>query len=367
MIPLFKVLMSPNASSSAERVLNSGYVGEGEQVAMFEQMLASTLHNANVVTTNSGTSAIMLALRLAGVGPGDTVISTPMTCLATNEPIIIAGAKILWADIEPYTGNISASSVAELVRKNDVKAIVCVHWGGYPCDLGALNMISLMHNIPIIEDAAHAFMSTYNGNLIGNCSNYTCFSFQAIKQLTTVDGGALLTKSETGKGRAVLMRWFGLDRKCSSDMRCLQDPTEPGFKFHMNNLNAAIGITNLRGAIDAVEAARKNAARYNTAFRELDFIDVLNYDKGRVSSYWLYDILTDYATDFIEYMRRNDVACSKVHGRNDHKSMFSSSKRPLPGVDEFDRRHVCIPVGWWLSDDDVSKIIDLVRRYKPNG
>ena len=149
MIPLFKPFMPETVLEPLAKTLLSGWIGEGPRVREFEAALAQRLGVAveQVVTVNSGTSSLQLALRLAKVGPGDEVISTAMTCAATNEPIVLAGARIRWADIDPLTGNISASSIASAIT-DKTKAIMIVHWGGYPCDLQAINEIAASRAAP---------------------------------------------------------------------------------------------------------------------------------------------------------------------------------------------------------------------------
>ncbi len=363
MIPLFKVMMNGQAGPAVDAVLHSGYIGEGRAVARFESFCSDFLHNNNVVALNSCTSAIELALHMCGIGPGDAVISTPLTCLATNEPILHTGARILWADIEPETGNVSVESVRELLGNECVSAIVVVHWAGYPCDMQPLRKLALEYGVPIIEDAAHAWGSTYHGMPIGDKdSQYACFSFQAIKHLTTGDGGLLTTRDST-YDRARLLRWFGLDRRSATSLRCLQDPPEPGFKYHMNDIAATIGLANFELAIQNICRTRYNAIQYNQAFSDLSTVTLPSYKSDRLSSYWLYPLLVDDQQAFIDYLKDRGIEASIVHARNDIKSMFSDSAVKLPGVDYFASHQVNIPVGWWLTQEEVSNIIDTVRSY----
>ena len=364
MIPLFKVFMSKTAHESVRDVLSSGYIGEGPLVKEFEEALGRYIGNPNVVVVNSCTSALMLALRLSGVRAGDLVASTPMTCLATNEAILALGAIPVWVDVDVVTGNMSSESLARLMSKNTIKAILCVHWGGVPCDVVSINNLANLHSIPVIEDAAHAFGTEIDHTKIGNHSDYVCFSFQAIKTLTCGDGGVLFVKdSETAK-RARLMRWFGLDREQSSDMRCQQDPAEFGYKMHMNDIDAAIGLSNLKHVEGLLKVTRGNAVAYDEAFDGMSTIMMPSIPDNVYPSYWLYTVGVKDASRFISHMRNRDIACSKVHDRNDTKMMFVDSRIELPGVASFDKYHVCIPVGWWLSVEQRNHVIESVRRYK---
>lgn len=362
MIRLFKVFMADDVDKFIIPVLSSGYIGEGDTVKEFEVAVGNYIGNNNVVAVNSGTSAIMMSLRMAGVGFGDCVISTPMTCLATNEPILALGARPIWSDIDERTGNILVDSVANILATSAIrpKAILCMHWGGYPCDLRKLNELACVCNIPVIEDAAQAFGSICERNYIGNHSDYVCFSFQAIKYLTTVDGGAIICNKPGDVDRARLMRWYGLDRTKSADMRCGQDPVEYGYKMHMNNLNAAVGLANIRHLPTLLDKVAMNARAYN---EDLPRYTLPKINSDYHSCYWTYTIFVDDSTKFILYMASNGIECSQVHDRNDTKRMFIESRTALPGVDYFSSRHVCIPVGYWLSKEDVDHVIDTIRRY----
>lgn len=363
--PLFKVFMPESVFEPLKDVLYSGYIGEGPKVEEFENLLAPRLGNNNVLTVNNGTAAIQLALRLADVGYGDEVISTAMTCSATNEPIVALGAKIVWADINPWTGNIDPEDVAKKISPK-TKAIVCVHWGGYPCELDELNAIAAKHGIKVIEDAAHAFGSIYRGKPVGSISDFSCFSFQAIKHLTTVDGGALTCRTEASCDRGRLLRWYGIDRnnKQKCDLRCEADIAEYGYKFHMNDVTAAIGIEQLKYVDDTIEKHRKNAQQYNEAFSNLKYATPMRYNKDRLSAYWLYTMRVKDRPGFMEYMKNHGVHVSQVHARNDVFTMFKEFSAPLPRLEEFVSEQVSIPVGWWLTQPELERIISLVRSYE---
>ena len=365
MIPLFKVAMASDVADFILPVLHSGYIGEGSKSQELEKAVGNFIGNENVILVNSGTSAITIALKLAGVEHGDKVVSTPMTCLATSMSILSVGAVPVWADILP-DGTMNPIDVWRKVDQSGAKAIVCMDWGGLPCRLSELSFIAGHFGISLIEDACQALGAEYNGKKIGNQSEMCCFSFQAIKQLTTVDGGLLAittnspfyTKSllEEGKTR----RWFGLDRSKGADMRCNQDPPFAGYKWQSNDVLASIGLANIRGLQDRLEVTRAHARAYNDAFG-------IKTDPARESSYWLYTIFVKDVDKFIQYMKENGVECSRVHDRNDTKTVFKDSRANLPGVDWFDKYHVCIPVGWWLEDCQVEMISDLIIKYKENN
>lgn len=362
-IPLFKVFMPKSVLGVVGEVLECGFIGEGPRAALFEKKLSRWFGNPRVLSMNNGTAALQLALRLAGVGFGDEVISTAMTCVATNTPILAMGAKIIWADIDPATGNIDPADVERKITPK-TKAIMAVHWGGYPCDLDELNAIARNHGLKLIEDACHAFGAMYKGKHIGSHSDFSCFSFQAIKQLTTVDGGALTCRTPEDADRGRLLRWYGIDRHQNrKDFRCEEDIREYGYKFHMNDVTAAIGIEQLHYVAGILAKHRAHAAAYTRAFRGLKHVSPLAYRKDRVSAYWLYTLRVKDRDRFMGAMQEKGIVVSQVHARNDTHTMFRPFRAELPGVNTFASEEVCIPVGWWLSERDVSYIIDAICQY----
>lgn len=364
-IPLFKVHMPQSVMQPLSETLFSGYIGQGPRVEEFEVALASWFGSHNVLTVNSGTSALQLALRLANVGVGDEVISTPMTCTATNVPILAAGARIVWGDIDPTTGNIDPLDVERKITSK-TKAIIAVHWGGYPAELAELNRIGRQYNLKIIEDAAHAFGASYHGRPVGSHSDFVCFSFQAIKHLTTGDGGAVVCRDTEAYKRGKLLRWFGIDRESErKDLRCEEDVKDWGYKFHMNDIAATIGLQQLGFVADLLKRHRENADYYRERFKGLRGLTLLDYQKDRHGSYWLFTVLVSDRTTFIEEMAASGVVVSQVHVRNDLHTVFREFQRTLPGVTDFSARQVSIPVGWWISDGEREFIADAIeRRYR---
>lgn len=359
-IPLFKVFVSPKIGKPLLNVLHSGYIGQGSKVEEFERRISEFIGNPFILSLNSGTSALHLALRLAQIKPGDEVISTPMTCTATNWPILAHGARIVWADINPGTGNIDPTSIKQLITKK-TKAIMVVDWGGYPCDIDEIRKIT---NIPIIEDAAHAFGAKYNDKNVGQSADFTCFSFQAIKHLTCGDGGVLVCKKKKDYSKGKLLRWYGIDReKRSQENRIEVDVKEWGYKFHMNDINATIGLENFKYLETILKKHRENARFYKGSLQHLKTVTLLEENERFLSSYWLFTIKVKNRSKFAKHMANNNIMVSQVHRRNDTHSTVAEFKRPLKGVDEFTKNMVCIPVGWWLSSKDRSYIVNIIREF----
>ena len=253
-IPLFKVYMAESAIEKTSQVLRSGFIGQGPVVEEFEKHLKDSFSYDHLVTLNSATSAEHLALHLLknptphfpGIQAGDEILTTPMTCTATNWPILANGFNIKWVDIDPETLNMDLDDLARKITPK-TKAIMIVHWGGYPVDLDRLNAICAQAGMindykpAIIEDCAHAMGSVYKKKLIGTSGNFCTLSLQAIKHVTAGDGGILFTPRDFYR-RAKLLRWYGIDREGDrKDFRCEANIPEWGYKFHMNDINAGIG------------------------------------------------------------------------------------------------------------------------------
>ncbi len=364
-IPLFKVFMAPSVEAAVTSVLYSGFVGEGEEVKAFERELGARLGVTRVVSVNSCTSALHLACHMSLDGSAAAeIITTPMTCIATNSSVVRNGARIVWADIDPLTGNIDPDEIEPLINER-TRAIMMVHWGGNPCEIDRICKIGHAHGIPVIEDAAHALGATYRGRPIGQHSDLIVFSFQAVKHVTAVDGGCLVCKDVNDDARARLLRWYGVGREYSepTDSRCEIDVAEAGYKFHMNNVAAAIGRENLKHLDWMLTRHRDNARFYDAAFRLTNSITVAPENPNGTSACWLYTIYVANRDELMHKLLEQGIGASKVHARNDTHTTFAAFRRSLPNCETFNRTHLCIPVGWWLSETDRERVAETVIKY----
>jgi dTDP-4-amino-4,6-dideoxygalactose transaminase len=355
-IRLFQPALAPTDDllAALRPVFDSKYLGEGSQVQAFEAALGTHLRSRHVAAVNAGTSALWLAYHLADIR-GGAVVTTPLSCLATNMPIDLQDAQIVWADVDPETGNITPETVqraAHIAGRRTLKAIVCVDWGGTPCDLAGLRTLADYYGVPLIRDAAHYF------GPLDDRPDFTALSFQAIKHVTCGDGGALVSRSPCDHAKVRLLRWFGLDRDQGASMRCTQQVAACGFKFQMNDIAAAIGLANLVSATERLATARARAAFYDetfvgTAIRPLR--------RTPDSACWLYSVRVPDARAFAARMAERGVEVSPVHARNDTQAVFAESRRNLPGMDELERRLVCLPIGAHLSTGDVERVAEAAR------
>lgn len=390
MIPLFKVFMSEDVMEPVNEVLRSGYIGQGPKVEEYEKILKEYFRNYLIVTTNAATSAEHLAIHMLkspqeyskvhhavaisrhkwpGLEPGDEILATPLTCTATNWPILANGIKIKWVDVDPNTCNMDLDDLARKITSK-TKAIIPVHWGGYPNDLDRIKEIQdkafQMNGFKpaVIEDCAHAFGSEYKGKKLGNHGNICFFSTQAIKHFTTGDGGFLVLPHKELYDRAKLLRWYGIDRETNSkDFRCEDDIAEWGYKMHMNDINATIGLGNFPHIENEVIAKhRENAEYYNEALKDVPGVTLMENKDDRKSSYWIYTIKVENRDKFMDYMRECNIMVSRVHERNDKHTCVREFKTQLPNLDKLVEEMICIPNGWWVTKEEREYIVDCIKK-----
>jgi dTDP-4-amino-4,6-dideoxygalactose transaminase len=360
MLPLIKTYIPPREilMPKIEEVLYSGYIAQGEVVENFERKFEEFIGSGYTLSLNSGTAALHIALILAGVKEGDEVISTAMTAEPTNVAIKMVGAKVRWADVDYETGNIAPKSIENSINEK-TKAIIVVDYAGTPVDVKRIQEISKKYNIPVIEDAAHALGTTYNGKKTGNHFPFTVFSFQAIKHLTTIDGGALQIQDKELYERGKLIRWFGLDKKLT---RLENDIQIQGYKYHMNNVNATIGLVQLETIEELLQQYQTIGKYLDLKLKGLPGLETVVQYPNSESSYWLYTLKVDRRDDFIKMMEDNGFMASEIHKRNDLHTYLNDYPAEMPNLDRFYSRLVHIPCGWWVTLEDCDKMIELIKK-----
>jgi perosamine synthetase len=360
MIPLIKTSIPPREvlMPRLEQVLYSGYVAQGEVVEEFERKFEGYIGGGNTLSLNSGTAALHIALILAGVKEGDEVISTALTAEPTNVAIKMVGAKVRWADVDSTTGNISAVAIENAINSK-TKAIIVVDYAGIPVDVKGIKTISEKYNIPVIEDAAHALGAKYKGQKTGNHFPFTVYSFQAIKHLTTIDGGALQIADQELYEKGKVIRWFGLDKKLS---RLDNDITFQGYKYHMNNVNATIGLIQLENIEKLIQRYIENGQYFDEHLKGISGVELIEYYPNSEPSYWLYTLKVDNRDGFVKMMTDNGIMASELHKRNDLHTYLNDFPTKLPNLDLFYSKMVHLPCGWWVSDEEREKIVTLIKQ-----
>lgn len=357
MIPLFKVRMSPRAGAMLNDTIYSGFIAQGPKVDELEEEMQKELGLATKpVAVNSATSALEMVLDLIGIGPGDEVISTPMTCFATNVALIRRGAQIRWADVDPATGNINPFYVDALVNER-TKAIFAVNWAGQFAPYAYMQR----YGIPLVEDAAHTWDSYRHSSARGD---YIVYSLQAIKFLTAGDGGLLVVPPDK-LAQARAMRWYGLDRDNKENFRNTQDIKRAGYKFNMNDIAATIGLANIIQARDSVIKHRNNAKYLYERLAGSPWLHTAPWRND--TSYWVFPVMLSSGMNrdhFERYLNSVGIGAAQVHFRNDYYTVAQQYREaPLPNLDYFSRHHTNLPCGWWMSREDLDYVVNRVMEF----
>ena len=383
MLSLFKVFMSEDVLEPINKVLMSGQLTQGPKVEEFEQALKSYIGNPYILTLNSATAGLTLGTRLlknkddSFDWPGfdektDVVLTPALTCFATTAAVLANNVNIRWLDVDLNTANICLEDLKNKLNEK-TKIIYLVHWGGNPVDLDALNKICEDHKETygfkpmVVEDCAHAFGAEYNGKKIGSNKNICVFSLQAIKHLTTGDGGFITLPNKQLYDRCKLLRWYGINRDKRNykgkDFRLENDIVEYGYKFHMNDVNATIGLYNLPHIPGLLKKNRENAKLLDDGLNNIKGIQLLKNNPKCNSAYWLYTIrvMNGKKQKFMEKMKEAKIMTSQVHNRNDINSCVKEFEEDLPNLDLLEKELVCIPVGWWLEKKDIIYIIETIK------
>jgi len=363
-LTLFTTYVNPSAQQRVAAVLQSTFLSEGKLVKEFETRLTAELGMVHPAALNSGTSALHLALEVAGIGPGDEVILAPQTFIASALTVVQVGATPVFADIQYSTGNIDPADIEHRITPR-TKAIMAVHWGGYPCDMAEIQAIADKHNLVVIEDAAHSPGARYQGKAIGSISDYTCFSFQAIKHLTTGDGGALCALDPEKAREVFRRRWFGIDR-ANSPMNEVgereYDLFDVGYKYHLNDYAAALGLANLDGFHERMVRRRALVQQYKDGLQNVAGITHFERKDNRESAHWLFGFHVENRLQFIRTLKANGIASSVVHDGIDNNSLFGGKRMELTNQRRFDDTQIHIPLHDDLTSEQVDYIIDVIKQ-----
>jgi perosamine synthetase len=367
---LFKPNITQAAIEAVAEVLKSGWIGLGPKVAEFEKRFAEYCGAKYAVALNSATAALHLALIVSDVKEGDEVISAPLTFVSTNHVILYQRAAPVFADIDPRTYCISPGSIKKMITRK-TKAIVCVHYGGHPCDLDTLYKIAADHNIRLIEDAAHACGSSYKGKKIGSFG-LTCFSFHAVKNLPVGDGGMITTNDEEQYHRLIRLRWLGIDKDTytrSSDDRnktgtyaWKYDVPEIGYKYHMNDIAAAIGIEQLKVLDEHNEYRRKLAALYNQHLKHQDIIALPFVSPDVITAQHLYVIQAKRRDDLIAKLKAHDIAPGVHYIPNNTFPMYRRCRADVNNVMKIWQTLISLPMHTLLSEGDIKRVASVINQ-----
>lgn len=356
------------------RCLESGWIGTGPRVAQFESEFAAYKSVGYSAGVSSCTAAMHLSVLAAGIGEGDEVITTPMTFCATVNAIVHAGATPVLADVDPQTMNIDPAEVEARITPR-TKAILPVHFAGRSCDMDALTDIAERHGLKLIEDCAHAIETEYHGRKAGTFGDFACFSFYATKNVTTGEGGMVLTRNQVDLARIKMLALHGMSedawKRFSDDGYKHYFVVETGFKYNMMDLQAALGIHQLRRVESNWKVREEIWKQYNEAFAGLPMTLPAEPEPDTRHAHHLYTILIEEARAgisrdaFLDAMTARNIGVGvhylSIPEHPVYQEKFGWRPEDYPNAMRTGRQTVSLPLSAKLADDEVLRVIEAVN------
>ncbi len=360
-IVLFHPHIPAGAAAAVADVLSTRWIGQGPRVEEFESRFSRRFGGDPALAVGSGTDALHLAYLLAGLKPGDEVIAPLFTCTATSIPFLYMGVKVIFADVQKDTLNMDPADVERRITPK-TKALVCVHYGGLPCDMDELLSIAKRHGLVLVEDAAHALGALYKQRQIGSISDFTIFSFQAIKHITTGDGGMLLMKKQEQLEAGRRLRWFGIDRQAKQKGVWENDITEIGYKYQMNDISAALGLAALDEFDDILAHRQRLLGEYQRGLAGVAGIQLIGTElTDRTHAAWLCTVTVDNRSGLMARLREQRIESAQVHYRNDRYSILGGRRDDYPNMDALEERYLVLPLHTRMSAGDVQRVCSVIR------
>jgi perosamine synthetase len=351
MINLYKHYL-PEELPELESILRSGQISYGKWGKAFEKRLGDYVGEPNTITTSSFNSAMLLAILVLGLKPGDEIIASPLSCLASNQPFATSHLKVIWADIDPETGSLSPKDVKSKITVK-TKAIFHNHFCGYIGYINEIHSIAKEHGLYLVDDAIEAFGSSIRGKKMGNLgADITVYSFQTIRLPNTLDGGGLSFNNKELYDRAILARDYGVDRSKFRDelgeisSNC--DINSPGYGATLSEVNSYIGLMQMEKLDDLLRRQNQNAKVWDQIFDSISDIKPIPIENGHNPNYWVYGVLCDNKNKSLLEFRKKGYYTSNVHLPNNYYSVFGTREN-LAGVTEFYSRFMALPCGWWFK------------------
>lgn len=363
-IPLFDCRLPEATIREIAPILLSGRLAAGPAVGTLEDRLSAYLGGRPVVALSDMTQALALALRLAGVGPGDEVATLALNCMSSNSAIALVGATPLWVDVDPATATIDVTDLAVCITPK-TRAVVVYHIAGYVADMEAVRALCDARGLPLIEDANAALGAEWQEHKIGSIGDYAVFSFYANRQLNGIEGAALVCSDPLVAEHARRLRRFGIDtarfRTPDGEIDPALDVAEIGVPASLTNVNAALASMALDDLDARIKRNRANVARLSDSLADLHNVIFIPEQAGAQNVYWVALVRSPHRDQLMAALKAMGVQCSRLHQRNDGYSGFGATPRKLPGTSVLEQEMLALPCGWWLSDADVDRIADAVR------
>ena len=371
MIQLFKPCLGKEEASAVLEVLKSGWIGNGPKTLEFEDKFSQFISAKHSLALNSASASIHLALLCAGVESGDEVITPSLTFVATNHPILMLGAKPVFCDVQEDTLCADAKDIIKKIT-NKTRAIVVVHYGGHPVDLDPIKKICKEKGIKLIEDCAHASGTYYKGKHVGTVGDFGCFSFAAIKNLTTGDGGMLVGKNEKLISKARTYAWSGIsqstwERVKDAKLKWQYNVTSTGWKYQMNDIAAAIGLVQLKKLVDSNKRRKDITEYYNRGLKKIPWIKVPVVKAYAKSSYHNYVIKVDAKVrdKLSGYLSKKGIATSVHYMPSHYYKLYSKYSHNVPITEKVWKQILLLPIFPELSLKDQEFIVSTVEKFKP--
>jgi len=372
-LPFCRPSITEEEIEAVTEVLRSGWISTGPKTKQFETEFAAYLGVDEALAVNSCTAALDLAVRVLDAGPGDQIITTPLTFCSTTNVIEHAGAQTVLADVEPDTMNLDPDRAASAITPS-TRAIIAVHLAGHPVAMHDLMAIAQQHGIAVIEDAAHAVDARYEGRLAGTLGDLAAFSFYATKNLTTAEGGMFVGPAACME-RARILSLHGMSRdawkRYCADGSWWYDVVCTGFKYNMSDIQAALGLVQLKRLPQMQQRRREIIQQYNAAFAQVDELDVPVERKDCVSAWHLYvlrlklDRLQIDRAAFMEQLRVRNIGTSvhfiPIHIHPYYYQKYGWIPLSFPVAYREFQRAISLPVYPSMSDDDVADVIAAVK------
>jgi perosamine synthetase len=368
-IPLQLPSLGEEEIEAIRSVFDSRWLGFGSVVKDFEAGVKNLIGARNVIAVNTGTSAIHIALDAFGIGPADEVIVPSLTFVATIQAIAQTGAAPVFCDINENTLNMNVADVEKRITPR-TKAIVPVHYGGLACDMDELTSLAAQRNLLLIEDAAHAFGSKYKGRFIGTFGNATCFSFDPIKNITCGEGGAVCTENDDIAELIRPKRILGVEketwRRYRDERGWLYEVATRGYRYHMSNINAAIGLCQLKKFGRFMEKKTHYVKKYDAAFRDVPGIKLLarNHDE---TAYFFYVMRAQNRDELTDYLKGQGIDVGVHYVPNHLQPLFKKYSHSLPVTDRVWKEIITIPLYYEMTDDVFDTVVSKVKEFYHRG
>lgn len=366
MIPVFRPAYDEREVSALRETLLSGWIGLGPKTCLFEEKFAKYLNVPYCLALNSATAALHLSMHCLNL-QGAEVITTPMTFVSTNHAILYVGAKPVFCDVEPDTMNIDATKVERLITSR-TKAVVCVHYGGRSCDMDVLLDVCRRNKLFLIEDCAHAAGGRYKNRMLGSIGDLGCFSFHAVKNIATGDGGMISTSSAEYHERIKRLRWLGItadtfSRGSEKKYNWQYDVVELGFKSHMNDISAVLGLVQLEKIEELNNARRRLTAVYDRELNGVGDIELLAHREYQFSAAHNYVIKTARRDELNLFLKGEGVSTGVHYYPNHLYEMYKPYYRECPVVEHEWRKLLTLPLYPDLKDGEIELVISLIRKF----